>query len=130
MISRLYIDNYRCFVNFEWRPGMQSLLLGENGNGKSSIFDVLDRVRSVIVEGRHTDEAFLTQSLTGWDQRPVQTFEVQIQGAGRTYDYRLLIDHKHRDRQSSRILSERVVCDGLTVSTTSHLSPSGDVMRS
>ena len=114
VISRLYIDNYRCFVNFEWRPGMQSLLLGENGNGKTSVFEVLDLIRSAVVDGRHTSEGFPARTLTAWDQRAEQTFEVQIQGVGRTYDYRLLIE-QHREKQTCRIRSERLTCDGVTL---------------
>ena len=111
MISRIYIDNYRCFVNFEWRPGMQSLLLGENGNGKTSVFDVLERLRSTVVEGLPTNEVFQPDTLTAWDQRSEQTFELQVQGEGRTYDYRLQIE-QNRDKLVSRIRSEELECDG------------------
>ena len=38
MLTRIYIDNFRCFVNFEYRPERKQLLLGANGSGKSSLF--------------------------------------------------------------------------------------------
>src|SRR5262249_26891149 len=47
-IARLYVNNYRCFVNFELRPGRRSLLLGYNGSGKSSAFDVLHAIRDLV----------------------------------------------------------------------------------
>jgi len=50
-LSRLYINNYRCFVNFELRPGGRSLLLGYNGTGKSSIFDVLAALQDISRRG-------------------------------------------------------------------------------
>jgi AAA15 family ATPase/GTPase len=33
MLKRLYIDNFRSFVNFEYKPGSKQLLLGANGSG-------------------------------------------------------------------------------------------------
>jgi AAA15 family ATPase/GTPase len=41
MLTRLYIDNFRCFVDFEYRPGRTNLILGRNGSGKSSMLDAL-----------------------------------------------------------------------------------------
>ena len=40
MLKRIYIDNFRCFVNFELNLEKVSLLLGPNGSGKTSIFNV------------------------------------------------------------------------------------------
>ena len=37
MLSRVYIDNYRCFVNFDFRPKAKQLVLGINGSGKSAL---------------------------------------------------------------------------------------------
>jgi predicted ATPase len=36
MLTRLYIDNFRCFVKFEYGPARTQLILGANGSGKSS----------------------------------------------------------------------------------------------
>jgi len=44
MLKRLYVDNFRCLVNFELRLDRVNLLLGENGTGKTSVFDVLYRL--------------------------------------------------------------------------------------
>ena len=51
MISRIYIDNYKCFTNFEYRPGALQLLLGANGTGKTGVFEVLKALRGFIVDG-------------------------------------------------------------------------------
>ena len=37
MPARLYIDNFRCFAKFEYRPARRQLILGANGSGKSSL---------------------------------------------------------------------------------------------
>lgn len=28
MLARLYVDNYRCLVNFEWKPKRAQLVIG------------------------------------------------------------------------------------------------------
>ena len=111
MISRIYIDNYRCFVNFEWRPGMQSLLLGDNGNGKTSVFVVLELLQRHIF-GMAINDAIHPTDLTAWDQRSVQTFELEIQADSETYSYCLQVEHD-REKEVSRIRSERVQIDGV-----------------
>lgn len=40
MLTCLYVDNYKCLVNFELRFGDATLLLGTNGAGKSSVLDL------------------------------------------------------------------------------------------
>ena len=52
MITRIYIDNYKCFVNFEYQPGHLQLLMGSNGTGKSAVFDVLETLRAVHRHGK------------------------------------------------------------------------------
>jgi len=112
MINHLYIDNYRCFTNFEWKPGVLSLLLGDNGSGKSSIFDVVEALREFIVKHTETDAAFPSSTLTAWDKRREQTFELGIAGNGGQYVYRLVIDH-NADIQRNRIKLERLVYDNI-----------------
>ena len=50
MITRIFIDNYRCFTNFEFVPGRLNLLLGANGAGKSSFFDLLTELHIGLSE--------------------------------------------------------------------------------
>ncbi|MFP4381463.1 MAG: AAA family ATPase, partial [Candidatus Sumerlaeia bacterium] len=42
MLKRLYIDNYKCFENFEVEFSNINLLLGANASGKSTVLEVLD----------------------------------------------------------------------------------------
>ena len=48
MITRIYVDNFRSLVNFEWKPGRVALLMGANGSGKTSLIAALWKVRSLI----------------------------------------------------------------------------------
>ena len=42
MFQRLYVNNFRCFENFEFKPDSTSvLLIGKNGAGKSTLARVL-----------------------------------------------------------------------------------------
>lgn len=107
MIERVYVDNYRTFTNFELRAGKSNLLLGLNGAGKSSFFDVLAAVVDLTVRRSSVGEAFPANSLTRWDTRTEQTVELDISGRGGTYTYSLLVRH---DLQRGRveIVSESV----------------------
>ena len=111
MIERLYIDNYKCFTNFECRLDAMQLVLGDNGSGKTFIFDVLATLRDFITQGVHTSDAFPYKTLTAWDARPVQTFELGVAGDGGRYLYRLVIEHDQRS-QKSAVQSEEVQLDG------------------
>lgn len=105
MIDRIYIDNYKCFTAFECRPGQIQLILGDNGSGKTSAFDVLCTLREFLTRGVATEDAFKSCDLTAWDKRSVQTFELGVKGNGGRYDYRLVIENDRRN-QKSRIKSE------------------------
>ncbi|HEX3999241.1 MAG TPA: ATP-binding cassette domain-containing protein [Pirellulales bacterium] len=51
MLTRLYCDNYKCLVNFEFRPDATQLLMGRNGAGKSTVFEVLELIRDFAARG-------------------------------------------------------------------------------
>ena len=102
MINHIYIDNFRSFVNFEWKPSAFTLLLGDNGAGKTSIFDVLETLRDFITSGTETIAAFPAQTLTAWDTRLEQTFELGLQGNGGQYAYQLVIQHDQERKKHAR----------------------------
>ena len=58
MIQRFYADNFRCLVNFELKLDELNVFLGSNGTGKSSVFDVLLKIQSLVYRGRKVDEGF------------------------------------------------------------------------
>ena len=111
MIERIYADNYKSFVDFELKPGPVQLLLGPNGSGKSTVRHLLSALRSVVVDGVLASEAFPPQTLTRWDRRTDQRFELAVSGNGGRYDYRLEIEHPPHGH-SARILAEWLHFDG------------------
>jgi predicted ATPase len=107
MIKRLYVDNYKCLVNFEYRPAALQLLFGANGSGKSTVFEVFMALRQFVRWGERAATAFPTQSLTAWQTRSEQTFELDLQQNGETYAYKVVIEH-NRALGSSRVILEEL----------------------
>ncbi|HVC98968.1 MAG TPA: AAA family ATPase [Pirellulales bacterium] len=111
MINRVYIDNFKCFVNFECRPQSLQLLLGDNGTGKTTLFDVLETLRDFVCTGTELMTAFPSNTLTAWDNRAEQRFELGMAGNGGEYVYRLVVEHD-RAGPRNRIKAERLEFDG------------------
>ena len=110
MIKRIFIDNYKCFTNFECRLDAMQLLLGDNGTGRTSVFDVLGTLRDFITQGVPAGDAFQYKNLTAWETRPLQAFELGLEGNSGQYVYRLVIEHD-RGKQRNRIQSEELRFD-------------------
>jgi len=77
MLTRIYIDNFRCLVNFELKLNRINLLLGENGSGRSTVFEVLRRLQGFLGGDLSVDQAFPPEDLTRWNQRYEQRFELE-----------------------------------------------------
>ncbi len=99
MITRIYIDNYKCFSNFEYQPGKNQLLLGTNGTGKSSVFAVLAKLHALVVDGHTASEEFPLNTLTRSraQDEPVQSFELAVAGNGGVYEYSLRLRQGDKD---------------------------------
>ena len=113
MLHQLYADNYKCLVNFELPLQDLTLLLGSNGAGKTSVLDVVFRLRRVLVDGIKIGEreAFPTSTLTRWDTRSVQSFGLDVEVEGDRFHYQLAVEH---ERATGRcvIESEQLQADG------------------
>lgn len=93
MLKRLYVDNYKCLVNFEIRFSSLTLLLGQNGSGKSSLLDVVFGIRQLLSGASKFVDVFSPQTRTRWQSGTVQVFEMEVELEGETYSYRLEIEH-------------------------------------
>jgi len=111
MLSRLYIDNFRCFVNFEYKPAMKQLLLGENGSGKSALLMAVSQLKEFI-KGR--ENPFTQSSRTRWHDLPLQVFELEARLDGQSYEYRVEVRFAAETRRSS-VAMERLKVSGSTV---------------
>jgi predicted ATPase len=115
MLTRIYIDNFRCFVNFEYRPERKQLLLGANGSGKSSLLEAIRYVKTFVAGN---DNPFEPSTRTRWQEKPGQeklgqVVEIDAHLDSRDYQYRLEIRLEPETRQPSVNL-ERLKISGAT----------------
>ncbi len=92
MLTRLYIDNFRCLVNFEYRPARKQLIVGRNGSGKTTLLDALFFLRQFASRGDNLDKSFILSQRTRWLNQRQQTFELEAMLDHRTYVYRVVIE--------------------------------------
>ncbi len=111
MLTRLYIDNFLCFVNFEYRPEAKQLLLGENGSGKSSLLAAIRYLKQFV---KGDTNPFAQAMRTRWQDQLLQVFEVDAVVDGQNYEYRVEIRFASDSKQVS-ISLERLRASGATV---------------
>jgi predicted ATPase len=111
MLTRIYIDNFRCFVNFEYKPERRQLLLGPNGSGKSSLLDAIHYLKQFV---KGEENPFTQATRTRWQDRPLQIFEIEAFLEKQKYEYRVEIKFAPETKQSS-VSQERLTVSGATV---------------
>jgi predicted ATPase len=111
MLKRLYIDNFRCFVNFEYKADRKQLLLGANGSGKSSLLDAIRKLKEFIRGG---ENPFTQSTRTRWQDRPFQVFEIEALLDQELYEYRLEIRYEPESKLPS-ISVETLTASGTPV---------------
>jgi len=99
MLKRIYIDNFRCLVNFDLSVDNINLFLGPNGSGKSTVFEALRKIQAFVTGDDKVNALFEPHDLTGWQTSPIQTFELEISGNGGIYKYEVAVRH---DEASTR----------------------------
>lgn len=114
LIKRLYVDNYKTFVNFTVNFNNINVLVGKNGSGKSNLFDLICLLRSFISGEKRLNELFTFLTLTRWQQITFQTFELELEVQEHTYIYHLEIEYDF-DNNRNRVLKEVLTCDGGTI---------------
>jgi energy-coupling factor transporter ATP-binding protein EcfA2 len=126
VLKRLYVDNVRCLQGFELKPEAVSLLVGPNGGGKSTVFEVLQWLQQFLgPAGKSAAECFPVVSLTRWDRRPIQTIEIECEvPANGTYVYRLEVHHDLQTRVAT--VDERLSANGQEL----YRSENGNVLLS
>jgi predicted ATPase len=115
MLNYLYIDNYKCYINFEIKFDQINLLMGDNGVGKTSAFDALRALKNFVLDGARVSDLFPRHTLTRWEKRSKQTFELGFIGNGGNYKYRLVVEHEVPSLAKSRVYEEKLSLDGNTL---------------
>ncbi|GAB4153173.1 MAG: ATP/GTP-binding protein [Planctomycetaceae bacterium] len=114
MLKRIYLDNYKCMVNFEFAPGNLQPMFGLNGSGKTSVFEALQALRDFVWSGMESNLAFPSSTLTRWDNRDRQTFEIDVSTRRGEFEYSLELSHD-LNVFSSVVKKEILKHDGKTV---------------
>ncbi|MDJ0839684.1 MAG: AAA family ATPase [Acidobacteriota bacterium] len=109
MLKQVYVDNYLCLVNFEIHFDRLNLLLGGNGTGKTTVFQVVQALQSFITAGEKIGALFPAATLTRWQTTPVQRFGFSIQHGSDTFAYGLKIEHDRHGRV--HVVEEKVLLD-------------------
>jgi len=112
MLTRLYVDNFRCFEKFEWKPERKQLILGRSGTGKSSLMDTVDYLARVVGWHERVDQYFKLNQRTRWLDQREQTFEMEAELLGGKYVYRL-ITGPVGDPPRLRVYSEELLAPDL-----------------
>ncbi|NOS90018.1 MAG: AAA family ATPase [Methylococcaceae bacterium] len=113
MLKRLYVHNYKCLVNLDINIDKNfGLFMGENGSGKTAVFDALYEIQHFIRSGARLDDklntSFKSSTLTRWLNEPVQKFELDINGNSGLFKYTLEIEH-NLERKLIRVKSEALL---------------------
>lgn len=93
MLKSIFIDNFRCLVSFELKLDRLNLLMGANGSGKTSVFEVLRRLQKFIAGDCKVQEAFPSRDLTRTDLNLFQSFVLKLEVEGFILVYCLFIEH-------------------------------------
>jgi energy-coupling factor transporter ATP-binding protein EcfA2 len=109
MLKRVYIDNYRAFVNFELLLDRHQLILGLNGSGKSTLLEALGAIKKLVTRDAKLDLLFSESTHTGWQTLPQQTFELDVD-LDESYRFRLELESWGTPART-RIKREVVLCD-------------------
>lgn len=114
MINHIYIDNFKCFVNFKYEPSSIELILGDNGSGKSSLFAIVRKLKDLVVEGSSSLTVFPGHELCQWSDNREQSFEIGFKRDESVYRYQLRIEHDLQGAKN-RISHEELKCDDVTL---------------
>ena len=91
MLTRIYINNYKSLVDFTIDFDSINLLLGRNGSGKSSVFQVLQKLRGLVGLQLPARELFFAFESTRWSQEKDQNFSVNFDYQEHLYQYYVTI---------------------------------------
>ena len=110
MLERLYIHNYKGFVNFELACGQFVFLMGRNGSGKSSVLEVLQALSIVITEGSLEDN-FTPDTRCRFAEYPRQEIQIEVRRGEKLFRYRLEIELRGAGEQPV-LFREELLVDG------------------
>lgn len=114
MITRLYVNNFRCLVAFKAEFDSFAVLCGPNGGGKSSVFDALRLLQNLgtgdALLGGTGEQDVPHLEFTSWLDSSTQEFELGLNVDGGELNYVLHIEQSAQ-YEKPRIIEERATWD-------------------
>lgn len=105
MISEIYIDGFRLFSGFRLNlKDGATLLCGLNGTGKSSVVEMVHRLKMFIGFGETVDRLCPQDDIPVWEKQPQGAFTtrlgLKLEIMGEIFSYEVEILHNLRDKLS------------------------------
>lgn len=115
MITRLVAKNYKQFTNLDLELHQTAILMGNNGSGKTSIFDILWGIRRLVVEGDACEDVFPITTYPRWRademSSPLQALSISLETPFGKMRYDLFLAHFPREGKSE-IAMELLIDNG------------------
>lgn len=121
MLQRIYVHNFRCLENFEFKPGdnASALLIGKNGSGKSTLRAVLGIFQAIGRGVNRIGELVSPTDFTLGRSAVPMRFELEVHRESHIFIYTLALEFPERFREL-RVLEERLVRDGEALYSREH----------
>ena len=127
MLTRLYVDGYKCLADFTLSFSEKTVLVGPNGVGKSAVLEVLGLLQQMLTSPTPVSPLFSQQSKPVWDPEVEQqrlALEVVLPAVASAdtpwqtpwvYTYEATIGYPTdpQDQQGAYLISEGLVCNGI-----------------
>ena len=116
MLKRLYAHNFKCLQNFELKlDGLNSLfLLGKNGSGKTTIFDVVEIFQQIGRGVTSLKDLINEKSFNHGNKHLPIEFELDVMIEKKNFSYKLSIEFPE-GFMYPRIKNESLLVDGKAV---------------
>ncbi|MDR0312698.1 MAG: ATP-binding protein [Treponema sp.] len=117
MITRLYVNNFRCLVAFDMKFDALEVLCGANGTGKSSVFDAVKFICDLAIgrcffggqSGDISNRTVTKLELCHWLGSTTQEFELELKVDN--HDFKYVIHIEQAPLHEPRIIKEMALCD-------------------
>ncbi len=123
MLKRLYAHNFKCLQNFEIKLNdlNSAFLLGKNGSGKSTIFEVVEifqkigKGETLLKKDDENSKGLISESsfTFGNTKLPIE-FELDVEIDNQNFTYKLLIEFPN-NFHAPKIKSEFLDVDGVSI---------------
>lgn len=116
MLKRLYANNFKCLQNFEFRMDElnSAFLLGKNGSGKSTIFEVIEIFKKIGKGETSLKDLISELSFPFANKRLPIEFELDAEIDNKNFAYKLSIEFPDTFH-APKIKSESLSVDGVSI---------------